>query len=114
MADPQRAPAGCRAIPAQEVGGHLEENAPAVGQPRDARPITESSQESVLQMKRAALISALLLAASPAAMAMSLNSPAFQPNGHIPSKYTCEGEDISPPLGWEGVPNGAKSIPDYR
>ncbi len=43
-------------------------------------------------------------------MAMSLNSPAFQPNGHIPSKYTCEGEDISPPLTWEGVPNGAKSI----
>ena len=43
-------------------------------------------------------------------MAMSLNSPAFQPNGHIPSKYTCEGEDISPPLAWEGIPNGAKSI----
>ena len=68
------------------------------------------SQESVLQMKRAALISALLLAASPAAMATNLNSPAFQPNGHIPSRYTCEGEDISPPLTWEGVPNGAKSI----
>ena len=61
-------------------------------------------------MKRAALISALLLAASPAAMATNLNSPAFQPNGHIPSRYTCEGEDISPPLTWEGVPNGAKSI----
>ena len=61
-------------------------------------------------MNRAALISALLLAASPAAMATNLNSPAFQPNGHIPSKYTCEGEDISPPLAWEGVPNGAKSI----
>jgi Raf kinase inhibitor-like YbhB/YbcL family protein len=61
-------------------------------------------------MKRAALISALFLAASPAAMAMRLNSPAFQPNGHIPSKYTCEGEDVSPPLAWEGVPNEAKSI----
>src|SRR5947207_15757771 len=45
-----------------------------------------------------------------AAMAMSLNSPAFQQNGHIPAKYTCEGEDVSPPLAWEGVPNGAKSI----
>ncbi len=43
-------------------------------------------------------------------MAMSLNSPAFQQNGHIPSKYTCEGEDVSPPLAWEGVPNGAKSL----
>jgi phosphatidylethanolamine-binding protein (PEBP) family uncharacterized protein len=45
-----------------------------------------------------------------AAMAMTLNSPAFQQNGHIPSKYTCEGEDVSPPLAWEGVPNGAKSL----
>src|SRR6266536_6644427 len=45
-----------------------------------------------------------------AAMAMTLNSPAFKQNGHIPAKYTCEGEDISPPLAWEGVPNGAKSL----
>jgi hypothetical protein len=45
-----------------------------------------------------------------AAMAMTLNSPAFQQNGHTPSKYTCEGEDVSPPLAWEGVPNGAKSL----
>ena len=44
------------------------------------------------------------------AMAMSLNSPAFQQNDHIPSKYTCEGKDVSPPLAWEGVPNGAKSL----
>jgi len=43
-------------------------------------------------------------------MAMTLNSPAFQQNGHIPSKYTCEGEDVSPPLSWEGVPNDAKSL----
>ena len=43
-----------------------------------------------------------------AAMAMTLNSPAFQQNGQIPSKYTCEGEDVSPPLAWEGVPDGAK------
>jgi Raf kinase inhibitor-like YbhB/YbcL family protein len=43
-------------------------------------------------------------------MAMTLSSPAFQQNGHIPSKYTCEGEDFSPPLAWEGVPNGAKSL----
>jgi phosphatidylethanolamine-binding protein (PEBP) family uncharacterized protein len=43
-------------------------------------------------------------------MAMTLNSPAFQQHGHIPSKYTCEGEDVSPPLAWEGVPDGAKSL----
>jgi len=45
-----------------------------------------------------------------AAMAMTLNSPAFQQNGYIPSKYTCEGEDVSPPLAWEGVPKSAKSL----
>jgi len=45
---------------------------------------------------------------------MTLNSPAFQQNGHIPSSYTCEGEagvrDVSPPLAWEFVPNGAQSL----
>src|SRR5246500_5129533 len=53
---------------------------------------------------------ALIILWGNAAMAMTLNSPAFQHNGHIPSKYTCEGEDVSPPLAWEGVPNGAKSL----
>ena len=43
-------------------------------------------------------------------MAMTLNSPAFHQNGQIPSKYTCEGEDVSPPLAWEGVPEGVKSL----
>ena len=53
---------------------------------------------------------ALIILWGNAAMAMTLNSPAFQQNAHIPSNYTCEGEDISPPLAWEGVPNGAKSL----
>ena len=45
-----------------------------------------------------------------AAMAMTLTSPAFKPNGQIPSKYTCEGDDISPPVAWNGVPEGTKSL----
>lgn len=44
------------------------------------------------------------------AMAMTLTSPAFENGEQIPSKYTCEGEDISPPLAWEGVPEGTKSL----
>ena len=44
------------------------------------------------------------------AMAMTLTSPAFKSNDHIPSKYTCEGDDVSPPLAWNGVPQGAKSL----
>jgi Raf kinase inhibitor-like YbhB/YbcL family protein len=43
-------------------------------------------------------------------MAMTLKSPAFKQNGHIPSKYTCEGEDVLPPLAWDSVPDGAKTL----
>jgi phosphatidylethanolamine-binding protein (PEBP) family uncharacterized protein len=53
---------------------------------------------------------ALMILCENAAMAITLNSSAFQQNGHIPSKYTCEGENISPPLAWDGVPSGAKSL----
>ncbi len=39
-----------------------------------------------------------------------LNSSAFEPNGPIPAKYTCEGEDVSPALSWSGIPSGTKSL----
>ena len=41
---------------------------------------------------------------------MIISSSAFAHNGKIPSLYTCEGQDISPPLAWSGVPTGAKSL----
>jgi Raf kinase inhibitor-like YbhB/YbcL family protein len=43
-------------------------------------------------------------------MAMLLKSTAFTEGGKIPSKYTCEGNDISPPLTWEGVPDNTRSL----
>ncbi len=43
-------------------------------------------------------------------MAMELTSQAFKNGGEIPSKYSCQGEDISPPLSWSGVPSGTKSL----
>ena len=43
-------------------------------------------------------------------MALTLSSPAFKPGAAMPSRYTCEGEDISPPLAWDGVPAGTKSL----
>ncbi len=43
-------------------------------------------------------------------MAFELTSPAFKNGEEIPVKYTCQGEDISPPLKWSGVPEGTKSL----
>lgn len=43
-------------------------------------------------------------------MAMSLTSPAFADGQRMLSRYTCEGDDVSPPLRWSGVPEGAKSL----
>ncbi len=43
-------------------------------------------------------------------MDMTIESPAFEHNGEIPSVYTCDGRDISPELRWSGVPEDAKSL----
>lgn len=37
-------------------------------------------------------------------MSLILVSEAFEAGGAIPSRHTCDSEDISPPLSWTGVP----------
>nr|VFK52085.1 MAG: phospholipid-binding protein, PBP family [Candidatus Kentron sp. TUN]VFK53898.1 MAG: phospholipid-binding protein, PBP family [Candidatus Kentron sp. TUN]VFK55743.1 MAG: phospholipid-binding protein, PBP family [Candidatus Kentron sp. TUN] len=41
---------------------------------------------------------------------ISLQSGAFVHLEEIPEKYTCQGQDISPPLHWQGIPSEAKSL----
>ena len=41
---------------------------------------------------------------------MQITSSAFVANGSIPKLYTCEGRNVSPPLAWDGVPAGTKSL----
>lgn len=41
---------------------------------------------------------------------MNITSPVFDQTELIPSLYTCDGEDISPPLQFSNVPPGAKSL----
>jgi hypothetical protein len=41
---------------------------------------------------------------------MKLSSPEFENNAMIPKRFTCQGEDINPPLIIEGVPEGARSL----
>jgi Raf kinase inhibitor-like YbhB/YbcL family protein len=43
-------------------------------------------------------------------MALRISTTAFAHQGEIPAVYTCDGKDISPPLNWEGVPQGVKSL----
>ncbi|HYA86272.1 MAG TPA: YbhB/YbcL family Raf kinase inhibitor-like protein [Nitrospirota bacterium] len=41
---------------------------------------------------------------------LKISSSSFKHNGHIPSKYTCDGMDVNPPLAIENVPPDAKSL----
>jgi Raf kinase inhibitor-like YbhB/YbcL family protein len=40
----------------------------------------------------------------------TLHSPAFAPESAIPARHTCDGEDLSPELGWSDPPAGTKSF----
>ena len=41
---------------------------------------------------------------------LMVTSPAFKNEGFIPRKYTCDGEDLNPPLQIEGLPEGTQSL----
>ncbi|MFO8065139.1 MAG: YbhB/YbcL family Raf kinase inhibitor-like protein [Spirochaetota bacterium] len=41
---------------------------------------------------------------------MHVTSTAFEHQGRIPAKYTCNGKNISPPLRVEDIPNGTQSM----
>lgn len=43
-------------------------------------------------------------------MEIKITSSAFEDGALIPAEYTCDGRDISPPLQWDEVPEGTKSI----
>lgn len=43
-------------------------------------------------------------------MDIKIISSAFEDGGLIPAKYACDGADVSPPLQWDAVPEGTKSI----
>ncbi|MDD2723164.1 MAG: YbhB/YbcL family Raf kinase inhibitor-like protein [Methylovulum sp.] len=41
---------------------------------------------------------------------MNIQSPAFQHQGEIPSQFTCEGTNLSPPIMWSQIPAASKSL----
>lgn len=43
-------------------------------------------------------------------MPLTLTSPAFADHDFIPVRYTCDGENVSPPLEWSDVPEGTAEL----
>ena len=43
-------------------------------------------------------------------MALTLTSTAFTDGGEIPSRHTCQGDDVAPALAWRGVPANTRSL----
>src|SRR5262245_7009513 len=50
------------------------------------------------------------LAGRDVAAAITVTSPAFGEGEPIPTELTCDGDDRSPPLAWQGVPDGAAGL----
>jgi Raf kinase inhibitor-like YbhB/YbcL family protein len=43
-------------------------------------------------------------------MTLAITSAAFADGGAIPKRYTCDGDDVPPPLAWSGAPAGTKAF----
>ena len=41
---------------------------------------------------------------------IALSSPAFANGGPIPRRFTCDAQDVTPPLRWSGVPAGTAEL----
>ena len=46
----------------------------------------------------------------PGDSAFSLSTPSFEPNGDIPARFTCSGNNLSPALAWTEPPAGTESF----
>ena len=77
----------------------------------DARRLCKDVVKTFLSCLAATVLGLTLIAdAGTAAMVLTLTSSAFENGGQVPSQYSCEGDDVSPPLAWDNVPDGTKSF----
>jgi Raf kinase inhibitor-like YbhB/YbcL family protein len=56
------------------------------------------------------ILLAVLASSAAERVRMKITSSAFQEGANIPSRFTCDGSDTSPPLQIAGVPSEAKSL----
>jgi Raf kinase inhibitor-like YbhB/YbcL family protein len=77
---------------------------------KSAAPTADSAAMKKSANASATVASAAQLPAGSNSMSFRLTSSAFSEGASIPTKYTCEGEDTSPPLAWSGAPQGTRSF----
>jgi len=56
------------------------------------------------------VVAAVLIVAVASGVPMKITSTAMTHEGTVPSRYTCDGANVSPPLAWSEVPAGTKSF----
>ena len=74
-----------------DTGGQTEDSYTATDQPAVSSPLPEEGGTEMVEK-------------------FKLSSTVFSDGGTIPVRYTCDGNDISPPLAWTGVPVGTSSL----
>jgi Raf kinase inhibitor-like YbhB/YbcL family protein len=67
-------------------------------------------QRRIISDGAAIVFSAIVCFAAGGGAKMKITSAAFQENGNIPAKFTCDGADVNPALHVEATPVGAKSL----
>jgi Raf kinase inhibitor-like YbhB/YbcL family protein len=67
-------------------------------------------RESLLSALALALFAAVHSNAEGAEPGFKITSTAFAEGKEIPKRFTCDGENVSPPLAWTGAPAGTKAF----
>jgi len=75
------------------------------GQPAAVRMVRTMKRTLALAGSLATLLGGTLAAAT-----LQITSTAFPANGAIPSKYTCDGQNINPPLAFASIPPKTQSL----
>ncbi|MEA3401848.1 MAG: YbhB/YbcL family Raf kinase inhibitor-like protein [Armatimonadota bacterium] len=78
--------------------------------PPEGEPVQEPPAEAVGGAEPAEPTPDVTPEEVPEEMALSITSSAFSDGETIPVKYTADGEDVSPPLSFEGVPEDAAEL----
>jgi len=98
--------AGCQKAQSPVAGGREVE--PETAPPSQPEPAASPAGTATAVQKTAT-------AGEPAqeggkSMKLTITSSAFADQGTMPRRYTGDGDDVSPPLAWSGIPEGTQSL----